>query len=290
MLLPSLIRASTLHSSLASPSISKKIKLLDGSWHLPLQARDPYAEFMQHHIPDSRFFGIETIKDEDSNLPHMLPSPTQFSKAMDGFEITKDHHVVVYDACNGLRSACRVWWTFRVFGHDNVSVLDGGLASWRAAGYPVVSSQQMETKSSISLYNPVSFRNEMVKKMEDIQKNLSTHEFQVVDARPFGRFSGKDPEPRQGVASGHIPNSVNIPASTLLDNQGYFKPVPTLKAIFESKLDLEKPIICTCGSGITATMVVFALKIIGIDNAAVYDGSWVEWCTRGGKVATGTTI
>ena len=246
-----------------------EVVLLDGSHHLPTAGRDAGAEFLEAHIPGARFFDIDGVADRTSDLPHMLPDARGFALAMGAMGITRDDEVVVYDSV-GTTGAARVWWTFRAFGHERVSVLDGGLPKWRAEGRPVEAGYAAEA------------RPELVRAREDMLANIGSRAEQVLDARSAGRFAATEPEPRAGMRGGHIPGSLNLPYTELLDPQTrVFRDRAALRAAFEAAgLDLDKPVATTCGSGITAAVLALGLYELGRTDAAVYDGSWSEWGLR----------
>ncbi len=246
-----------------------KVVLLDGSHHLPAAGRDAGAEFLEAHIPGARFFDIDGWADKASDLPHMLPDARVFALAMGAMGIGRGDEVVVYDTV-GTTGAARVWWTFRAFGHERVSVLDGGLPKWRAEGRPVEAGYAAEA------------RPELVRARDDMLANIASRAEQVLDARSAGRFAGTEPEPRAGMRSGHIPGSLNLPYTELLDPASRtFRDREALRAAFEAAgLDLDKPVATTCGSGITAAVLALGLFELGRVDAAVYDGSWSEWGSR----------
>ncbi|KAI8376951.1 Rhodanese-like domain-containing protein [Blakeslea trispora] len=271
------------YGSLVSPKELKEslglVKVLDGSWHMPNANRDPFQEYLDKRIVGSQFFGIDTIKDTTSDLPHMLPAPEMFAEAVGKMGIGRDDHVVVYDTY-GVRSACRVYWTFKAFGHNSVSVLNGSLSLWEKEGGPV------ETGSP----KPVEPKNYPVPELKpDLVRNYKTvlanaHKIQrgqagaqVLDARPYPRFTGEAPEPRAGLSSGHMPGSISVPFDDVVDN-GVMLDDEKLRHLFKSKqVDLNKEIITSCGSGITASILYLALERIGARELAVYDGSWTEY-------------
>ncbi|MEY4698095.1 MAG: hypothetical protein RIT14_2523 [Pseudomonadota bacterium] len=249
------------------------LRVLDASWYLPDAGRDPRAEYAAMHIPGARFFDIDEIADHRTPLPHMAPPTEKFISRMRAMGVGDGHQVVVYDGA-GLFSAARVWWTFRLMGKTDVAVLDGGLPKWRAEGReiedlpPVVKDRHMT----------VSRQNQLVKDVTQVAHSSKLREAEIIDARPAARFRGEAPEPRAGLRAGHIPGAKNIPYGTLLTEGGTLKPIPDLRAIFEAAgVDLTRPAITTCGSGVTAAVLSLALERIGHRNHALYDGSWAEW-------------
>ena len=252
------------------------LRVIDGSWHMPQAKRNPAAEFAEAHIPGAAFFDIDAIADTTSGLPHMLPSPETFARAVGALGIGDGDRVVVYDS-RGVVSATRVWWTFRVFGHDTVAVLDGGLPKWRAEGRPVAGGSAAPAARRFT----ARFRPALVRDMAQVKTNVGTGGEQVVDARSRGRFVGTEPEPRAGLRGGHVPGSRNLPYDELHAADGTLKPAAELRTAFtKAGVDLSRPIVTTCGSGITASVLAFALHRLGREDVAVYDGSWTEWGGR----------
>ncbi len=248
---------------------------VDASYFLPHMKRDALAEYRAEHIPGAVFFDIEAVSDHSTDLPHMLPGQTQFGDAVGALGVGDGDTVVVYDS-TGLFSAPRVWWTFRIFGAKSVYILDGGLPKWKAEGRPVVAT---ETKRA-----PKTFTAEMnvgaVAFLDDVCMALADGSAQVVDARSAERFAGKAPEPRPGLRSGHMPRSFNVPYDKLLE-KGRLVSRERAAAIFkEAGVDLDKPIITSCGSGVTAAVLTFALESLGKTPRGLYDGSWAEWGGR----------
>lgn len=253
------------------------VRVLDGSWYMPAQNRDAKAEFAATHIPGAEFFDIDGIADTASPLPHMLPTPRAFGEAVSKLGIGNGDMVVVYDGA-GVFSAPRVWWTFRVFGHDTIAVLDGGLPKWLREGRPIESGPM---KTRAVPYTP-SFRPELVRDFAAVSDNLKSRAAQVIDARSEGRFHGTEPEPRPGLRGGHIPGSRSLPFQALIDPaNGTMKPAPELVKIFiAAGISPNTPVITSCGSGLTAAILAYGLFLIGHIDAAVYDGSWSEWGAR----------
>jgi len=249
------------------------LRVIDASWYLPDAKRDAKAEYAAAHIPGARFFDIDEITDQRSNLPHMAPPPEKFISRLRAMGIGDGHQVVIYDG-SGLFSAARVWWTFRLMGKTDVAVLDGGFPKWQAEGReiedmpPIVRDRHMT----------VSRQNQLVKDVTQVAHAAKLAEAEIIDARSAARFKGEAPEPRPGLRSGHIPGSKNVPFSTLLNADGTMKTLEALRATFEAAgVSLTKPAITTCGSGVTAAVLSLALERIGHRNHALYDGSWAEW-------------
>ena len=252
------------------------LRIVDGSWHMPQAKRDPAKEFAEAHLPGAVLFDIDRIADTSTDLPHMLPSPDVFAKAVGALGIGDGDRVVIYDS-RGVVSAARVWWTFRVFGHDDVAVLDGGFPKWRAEGRPVSAGAATPTPRRFT----ARFRPELVRDLAQMQANVGTQREQVVDARSRGRFAGTEPEPRAGLRGGHIPGSLNLPYDEVHAPDGTLRPAAALRDAFVAAgVDLERPVVTTCGSGITASVLALALHRAGRADVAVYDGSWTEWGSR----------
>ena len=270
---------------LAGHLSSPGLIVLDGSWHLPTANRDPKAEFLAEHIPGAVFFDIDDLSDEKSVLPHMLPSTTKFSSRMKKMGVGDGMKVVVYDSA-GLFSAARVWWTFRAMGHEDVAVLNGGLKKWKAEGRLVDEGSPMRRFERH--FTPLQ-NTGLIRDINDIKEIVVRGGVQLVDARPAARFEGREGEPRPGLRSGHVPGSRNVPSGTLINADGTLKSQDELQAIFAGAgVNPMAPVVTTCGSGVTASIVSLALAVIGQTNAAVYDGSWAEWGVEGGPpIATG---
>ena len=264
-----LVSTEWLAKNLSDPDL----RILDASWYLPAQNRDPKAEYTAGHIPGARLFNIDDVSDSNSDLPHMAPPVEIFMSRMRVLGVGDGHRVVVYDGA-GLFSAARVWWLFRHMGNTNIAVLNGGFPKWIADGHPV------ETISpTIRDRHMTATRNsDLVRDVTQMALASKLNQAEIVDARAIERFRGDVPEPRQGLRAGHIPNSKNVPFKTLLNDNETMKSVADLKEIFESAgVDLSRPIITSCGSGVSAAVLSLALEIIGHRDHALYDGSWTEW-------------
>lgn len=252
------------------------VRIVDASWHMPATGRNARSEHAQSHIPGAVFFDIDEIADTNSPYPHTLASPEKFASRMKKLGIGDGHRVVVYDS-TGIFSAARVWWNFRVMGHEDVFVLDGGLPRWIAEGRPL---EDMPPVPRERHFTPRP-NHALLRNTADMQANLVSHREQVIDARSPGRFSGQEPEPRPGVRGGHIPGAVNIHYARLLNADGTMRPRAELEAIFAAAgIDTSRRVAATCGSGVTAGIIALALRVIGAPDAAVYDGSWSEWGSR----------
>ncbi|MGE0096000.1 MAG: 3-mercaptopyruvate sulfurtransferase [Alphaproteobacteria bacterium] len=262
---------------LAKELSAPDLRVVDASWYLPQQKRDAKAEYVAQHVPGAVYFDIDLISDSSIPLPHMLPSPEQFARQMGELGIGDGDRVVCYDGA-GLFSAARAWWMLRVMGHTNVAVLDGGFPKWLAEKRPVEAGH---TQPQPRRFTPRPDKR-LIRGIEQVRDNLNTHREQVLDARARGRFKGTEPEPRPGVRSGHIPGAANLPYNELLDPKtGAILPKNQLIARFEAEgIDLSKPVVTSCGSGITASALALGLYLIGRTDAAVYDGSWSEWGAR----------
>ncbi len=254
-----------------------RLVVIDATWFMPGTPRDARAEYAERHIPGSVFFGIDEISDHANPLPHMLAEPKDFAVAVRRLGVNAGSTVVVYDA-HGLFSAPRVWWNFRAMGHDKVHVLDGGLPRWIAEGRPIETGWPEPPAHGDFKAHPVGA---LVRDLEAVRAALEDRSAQLVDARGAARFSGATPEPRAGLRSGHMPGALNAPWERLVGADGSLVPEGELKAAFETAgVDLTAPIVTTCGSGISASLLALALARLGRDDVAVYDGSWTEWGGR----------
>jgi len=257
--------------------------VVDASWYLPAMKRDGFKEYQAAHVPGAVYFDIDEISDHGSGLPHMLPPPDAFALHMRRLGIGDGATVVVYDGA-GLFSAPRVWWTFRVFGAKDVFILDGGLPKWRAENRPVESGM---TVRSPAKFTP-KFDDSLVADLDRVEAALASGGAQVVDVRSAERFRGEAPEPRAGVRSGHMPGSLNVPSSGIVENGSLASPEKIRAALAAGGVDPDKPVIASCGSGVSAAILWLALDAIGKPPQALYDGSWSDWGTRADKpVATG---
>lgn len=249
------------------------LRVIDASWYLPDMGRDGRAEYDAAHIPGARYFDIDEISDLRSPLPHMAPPVEKFMSRMRAMGIGDGHQVVVYDGA-GLFSAARVWWLFRLMGKTDCAVLDGGFGKWQAEGHPVEDMPPVTRDRHIT----VSRQNHLVKDVTQVAAAAKLGSPQIVDARGAARFRGEEPEPRPGLRSGHIPGSKNLHFRALLNDDGTMKDTDGLRAAFEGAgVDLSKPVITSCGSGVTAAILSLALERLGHRDHALYDGSWSEW-------------
>lgn len=258
---------------LASHLNDPDLRIFDASWHLPQVGRDPVAEYNAAHIPNARFFDIDDVADHASDLPHMVPPVEKFMSRMRAMGVGDGHQIVVYDAI-GVMSAPRVWWMLKLMGHRDVAVLDGGLPKWVAEGRPTEDLAPVVRDRHMT----VRRQNHMVRDVTQVAAASKLGDHVIVDARSAARFRGEAPEPREGLRSGHIPNSRNVPFNTLLNENNTLRSDDEIRAIFEKAgVDLSKPIITTCGSGVTAAVLFLALTKIGKTDLSLYDGSWSEW-------------
>lgn len=261
-----------------------ELRVLDASWYLPSTGRDGKAEFGAGHIPGARYLDLDAVSDDRTSLPHMLPTAARFAEEVGALGVSNDNTVVVYDGSGANLSAGRVWWMFRAFGHERVAVLDGGIKKWKAEG------RALETGTP--RIKPAVFtaklRPRIIGTMDDVAEALRSGAVQVVDMRSRGRFEGSEAEPRPGLPSGHMPGALNLPYATLVKPDGTLLPPEELRQrIAAAGLRLDRPIIASCGSGVSACAFLLALDTLGVQGAALYDGSWTEWVTKQGAIETG---
>ena len=251
--------------------------VFDATKYLPNENRDGRAEFLTAHIPGARYFDIDEVADQDTDLPHMVPTPGRFAKLLGGMGVSNASRVVFYDQ-KGLASAARGWWLMSLYGHDNAAVLDGGLPKWVREQRPTQSGQPAPPMPSV--FRP-DFRPTRLRGVGDLIRNVANQSELVLDARAAGRFIGATPEPRAGMRSGHIPGSANVPYTDLLNADGTFKSASEVKARFVAAgVDGARPLVTSCGSGVTACILTLGLRLSGLPEGAVYDGSWTEWGGR----------
>lgn len=268
-----LVSTEWLADHLAAPDV----RVVDGSWYLPTMNRDPQAEFAAAHIPGAVHFDIDEIADANNPLPHMLPPPEKFAARVRALGLGDGNRIVVYDG-QGLFSAPRVWWMFRYFGHEDVAVLDGGLPKWKREGRAVDGLPTPPRERHFT----ARVNSMILRDVDQVLHAVEAGNEQIIDARPAGRYHGTEPEPRPGLRSGHIPGSISLPTPEMIDPEsGALLPADALRAAFQERgIDLAKPIVASCGSGVAASTTALALYLLGHENAAVYDGSWTEWGAR----------
>ncbi|PYE36953.1 thiosulfate/3-mercaptopyruvate sulfurtransferase [Rhizobium sp. PP-F2F-G38] len=259
------------------------LRIVDASWYLPAHKRDPKAEYAAGHIPGAIFFDHDALSDATTGLPHTLPAPESFAASVGALGIADTDTIVVYDG-PGFFSAPRAWWMFRVMGAKEVYVLDGGLDGWKSEGRPVTT----ETPPiSPAVFTP-TFDERAVTSFTEMTQIVGEGRRQIADARSLGRFTGEEAEPRAGMRSGHMPGARSLPAGGFAAN-GRFKSLPELqKLVADAGIDLDKPVVTSCGSGITAAIITLALQSLGHTDNTLYDGSWSEWGSRADTaIATG---
>jgi len=258
---------------------SNEIAVVDATWFMPGDGRTGRQAYAEGHIPGAVFFDIDEIADKSAGLPHMLPTDKAFAEAAGALGLRRDLITVVYDG-QGIFSAPRVWWTLRVMGFPEVFVLDGGLLKWRAEGRPLEAALPHPEPTSIE----PAFDPSLVRDLESVRATLASHDAQIVDARPGPRFRGEVPEPRAGLRGGHMPGALNVPFGGLINADGAMKSADDLRAAFKAAgVDLDSPLVTSCGSGVSAAVLALALARLGREDVAVYDGSWTEW---GGRADT----
>jgi thiosulfate/3-mercaptopyruvate sulfurtransferase len=251
--------------------------VFDATKYLPNEDKDGSAEFLHGHLPGARYFDIDVVADPDTELPHMVPTPGRFARLMSALGVSNDSRVVFYDQ-KGLASAARGWWLMGLFGHDNAAVLDGGLPKWQREGRAVEAGEPASPR-------PVTFRPDFratrLRGIGDVLGNVGTQTELVLDARAAGRFTGEVPEPRAGMRSGHIPGSASLPYTDLLNADGTFQPAEAVRTrLAKAGVDGARPVVTSCGSGVTACILTLGLRVAGLPEGAVYDGSWTEWGGR----------
>jgi thiosulfate/3-mercaptopyruvate sulfurtransferase len=268
---PFFVSTEWLAANLDGPGLA----LIDGTFYMPNEGRDAKTEYLGGHIPGAVFFDIDEIADHSSGLPHMLPEPAAFAAEMGKLGLSENSRFVVYDA-TGLMGAARVWWTLRIFGARDVRILDGGLPRWRVEGRALETGAVQRPSAT---FTP-SFDHSGVADAQAVKRASETGAAQIIDARARGRFRGELQEPRPGLRSGHIPQSVNLPWGEVVA-EGRLKPAGGVEAAFaKAGVDLQRPVITTCGSGVTAAILLLALETIGKHGVVLYDGSWAEWGAR----------
>ncbi len=261
---------------LAERLTAPDVRIVDASWHLPGEGRNAKAEYEECHIPEAVFFDIDEIADTDSPYPHMLPAPEKFASRMRRLGLGDGNLIVVYDS-GTVHAAARAWWMFRVFGHEDVVVLDGGLNKWRTEGRPLDDIPPIPRQRHFT----ARVNQTLLRHVDQISDNLKGKQELVLDARAPARFEGSAPEPREGLRAGHIPDSLNVPFGKLYSEDGTLRPKAELEAIFqEAKVNLNQSLVTSCGSGVTASSLALALYVLGYQDVAVYDGSWAEWGAR----------
>lgn len=267
---PAVVTTEWIAARLGAPAI----RVVDGSWYLPGTGRDAATEYSAGHIPGAVFFDIDASSDPDTRLPHMLPAADRFAERMASLGLRDTDHIVVYDGSGQNLSAPRVWWMFRAFGHDQVSVLDGGIGKWRSEHRPIEQGIVTLPRGSFT----ARLNREAVRDLASVRANIDRAVEQLVDTRSAGRFAGVEPEPRPGLRGGHVPGSVNLPFSDLVGPDGTMLPPAELRGrLVEAGIDLSRPVVATCGSGTSACALVLSLHLIGHTQTAVYDGAWAEW-------------
>lgn len=265
-----IVTADWLKSHLTAPDV----RILDCTFFMPGSPRTGRQAYDAHHIPGARFFDIDDIADSDNPLPHMLPPPEKFSSRVRNLGLGDGHRVICYDQ-NGFHASARVWWTFRTMGHNDVAVLDGGFDAWKTAGGAI---EDLPPHFLADRHFTVRPRRDLVRDLEQMKAIIASKSAQVVDARAAARFKGQVDEPRPGLRRGHMPGSLSAPYTDLITPDGHFRSEAQIRAVFGAAgVDLNKPIVNSCGSGVTAAILALAQSIAGHDDSAVYDASWCEW-------------
>ncbi len=260
---------------------SPRLRVVDGSMYLPASGRDAAAEYSAAHLPGAVYFDLEASSDRRSSLPHMLPTGPDFAERMSALGLDDADDIVVYDGSGANLSAARVWWMFRLFGHERVAVLDGGIGKWRSEGRPVESGIPTRPRGSFTARRQPG---NAVRDLDQVRRVSSAGGAQIVDLRSAGRFAATEPEPRPGLRGGHIPGSLNLPYDEMVGEDGTVLPAASLRRrIAAAGIDPSRPIIATCGSGVSACALIHALHLLGHDQVALYDGAWTEW---GGRADT----
>jgi len=278
--MPSLVSTAWLAGRLGQAGLV----ILDTSWYLPTSGRDARAEFAAAHLPGARFFDLDAASDHTSALPHMLPPEEAFAAYAGSLGVGAGSAVVVYDGSGTNLSAARVWWMFRAYGHEAVALLDGGLPRWRAEGRPLEAGTRAVTPAPFE----ARLDRRQVREAREVAAALADGSAQVVDCRPAGRFEGREPEPREGIPSGHMPGARNLPYGDLVGPDGTLLPPTALRArLAAAGIDPARPVIASCGSGTSACSLLLALEQLGAAPGALYDGSWTEWAGSGRPVVTG---
>lgn len=280
MIVSSLPRPLVTTKWLADNLTDTDLRILDASWFMPGTPRDPEADFLTRHIPGARRIDIDQVAEPDTTpLPHMVPTESRFGELIGALGISNKNQVVVYDSSGGAMAAARVWWLFRLFGHEDVTVLDGGLPKWQAEGLPLASGT---AEPAVPADFSASLQPRLLRRSDDVLANISTAAEQVADARAPNRFEGAVVEPWPGRRSGRIPGSFNLPFNELIDpDSKTVLPAETILTRAQAAgLDLERPIVASCGSGVTACVIALALSSAGAPDVAIYDGSWAEWGIR----------
>jgi thiosulfate/3-mercaptopyruvate sulfurtransferase len=274
MLETGLVPTAWLASRIGHPGL----RIVDGSWYLPTSGRDARAEYLAAHLPGAVFFDLDALSDRRTPLPHMLPPADQFAEQVGALGIGDGDEVVVYDGSGANLSAARVWWMFRAFGHEGVAVLDGGLRKWRDEGRPLESGA---VTLPAARFTPRGAPEKAVRDLASVRRIIEFNQAQIVDMRSAGRFAGTEPEPRPGLRSGHIPGSRNLPYNELVGSDGTLLPADALRRrLAAAGVDPARPVVATCGSGVSACALIHALHLLGHDQVTLYDGAWAEWGGR----------